>query len=482
MVIVKMLPLTTAIALLLTSGTAMAQQTIVLSQKTVAEKVLVGSSQSKEVNYKYEQTRLALSQVMAGYDFLFSVESGYEFSKFMNFTRTQNDQDETLKTVVSLKKPLTTGTLLGLEYNRNAIKSVYSATSTSTVPASQTQDIFGVTLEQSLLRNAFGRADRAKVRAAEKTYRAGLENRVDELESLVLSGIRLYWSAYVSQETFQEALNSRERYQKLVEAVRKKTSYGYSNPGELAQVQAELEGRIQKVKSESTNYLGALDRLLTFLNLPAGSEVKFQVQEEIPPLPILPKVETERLRAIRALKETVEATEASALASSSYAYPELALVAKYYQSGLDQDAGTSFGQMTGNSRPKYYVGMKFTYNFGSDIQSEDEYNKKITRDLALSQLSRRSLEIRDSLADAERRVQSTFSIAESSKVQRAYREKAAQELNRAYTQGRSDINTLITSLNNYFDSEIQYSKAIGDYQTALNEWAAARDELIPDLK
>jgi outer membrane protein TolC len=102
--------------------------------------------------------------------------------------------------------------------------------------------------------------------------------------------------------------------------------------------------------------------------------------------------------------------------------------------------------------------------------------------LALSQLSRRSLEIRDSLADAERRVQSTFSIAESSKVQRAYREKAAQELNRAYTQGRSDINTLITSLNNYFDSEIQYSKAIGDYQTALNEWAAARDELIPDLK
>jgi outer membrane protein TolC len=458
------------------------QQTVVLTQRSVAEKVLVGSSKSQEVNYKYEQTRLLLAQTMAGYDFNFSIETGYEYSKFMNFARTQNDQDETLKTVVSLKKPLTTGTLLGLEYNRNAIKSVYSATSTSTVPTSQTQDIFGVTIEQSLLRNSFGRADRAKVKAAQKTYQAGLENRVDELESLVLDGIRLYWKAYVSQETFQEALNSRERYQKLVEAVRKKTSYGYSNPGELAQVQAELEGRIQKVKSESTHYLGILDQLLTFLNLPAGSEVKFQVQEEIPPLPILPRVETEKLRSIRALKESAEAADASLMASSSSAYPELALVGKYYQSGLDQDSSTSFGQMTGSSRPKYYVGLKFTYNFGSDVQSEDEYNKRITRDLAQSQLSRRSLEVKDSLADAERKVQSTFSIAESSKIQRAYREKAAQELNRAYTQGRTDINTLITSLNNYFDSEIQYSKAIGDYQTALNEWAAARDELIPDLK
>ena len=35
-------------------------------------------------------------------------------------------------------------------------------------------------------------------------------------------------------------------------------------------------------------------------------------------------------------------------------------------------------------------------------------------------------------------------------------------------------------MNNFFDSEIQYSQAVGNYATALNEWAAVRDELIPD--
>jgi hypothetical protein len=35
-------------------------------------------------------------------------------------------------------------------------------------------------------------------------------------------------------------------------------------------------------------------------------------------------------------------------------------------------------------------------------------------------------------------------------------------------------------MNAFFDSEVQYVRAVGDYSIALNEWAALRDELIPD--
>lgn len=475
------LSLMTVIASSLTVASATAAE-ISLSQKSVAEMILKTSNKAREVHLKYEQTKLAMVTVLAGYDFTLSAETGYQLSKFANFTNTQNDKDETSTTTLSLKKPFTTGSLFGLEYSRTTLKSQFPITSTTTLPPQQTQDIFGLTLEQSLLKNSFGWADRAKVAAAEKTYLANQDNRIDDLQNVVLEGIRLYWKAFVAQETFQEALNSRGRYEKLVEAVRKKTSYGYSNPGELAQVQAELETRIQKVKLESTNYLAALDELITLLKLPTGSEVKFAISEELPPIPQLKAVQVQDLRAIRSLKQSREAADAALSVAKSTTLPDLALVGKYYQSGLDQDAGTSFSQATGVTKPKYYVGLKLSYSFGAGLQGEDENNKRFAREQAESQLARKTLDLGDSLTNAERKVKSTFAIAESAKVQKKYREKAASELNKAYTQGRADISTLITSLNNYFDSEIQYTRAIGDYQTALNEWAAVRDELIPDNK
>ena len=74
----------------------------------------------------------------------------------------------------------------------------------------------------------------------------------------------------------------------------------------------------------------------------------------------------------------------------------------------------------------------------------------------------------------------TYAIAQSSMKQKDFFDKAVQELNRTYTQGRTDIKTLIDLMNSYFASEVQLSRAIGDYQIALNELAASRDELIAD--
>lgn len=54
------------------------------------------------------------------------------------------------------------------------------------------------------------------------------------------------------------------------------------------------------------------------------------------------------------------------------------------------------------------------------------------------------------------------------------------ELNRSYTQGRTDIRNLIDAMNALNTTEVAHSRAVGDYFIALNEWAALRDELIKD--
>ncbi|GIL18695.1 MAG: hypothetical protein BroJett040_24460 [Oligoflexia bacterium] len=453
---------------------------ISLSQKSVAERILQESIKTEEINLTAQLAHLALVQSQSAYDFSAALESGYEVSKLENFTGTANPKDTTYKTSLTLKKPFFTGTTLGVEYTLTTINSEFSTLSTTTLPNSQTQNLVGLTLEQSLWKNSFGIVDRANLRAAENTEKSTHLTRVTDQQNLVLEGIKLFWKAYVAQETLQEAINSRERYEKLVETVKKKTNYGYANPGELAQVQAELETRIQNVKAESVNYLAVLDQLSTLLNLEKGSEIEFQVPNEIPPLPQLNDIQVNELRPLKTSQLKVAASEDYLTASRSKSYPDVSLIGKLYQGGIDEKASESYNEMISGAHPKYYIGVKLSYSFGSGIQNEDYVNKKIQRDLDQAKASRLLLEIQDSLEHSKRKVQMTYAVAMSSKKQLEFRDKAAQELQRAYNQGRSDISLLIDSLNKFFGAQIQYSKNVGDYQIALNEWAALRDELITD--
>lgn len=450
----------------------------ILTPKDVAELVLKQSYKAQEVNFSAQQIRIKLAEVEKKYDFQLSADSGYQKSKFEGEKWLE---DEQLTTNVGLTKSFFTGTTVGLSYARLSDKPIFA--STATEPYNKyTQDVFGVTLEQDILENFFGVADRASLRSAKATVKAAEVDRVTNLQTTVLDGIRLYWSTYVAQETFQEALNSRNRYVKLVDEVRKKSGYGYSNPGELSQAQAELEGREQKVKSASVDYLSSLDSLTTLLRLPPKAEIRFVVPEDIPAPPKMESVDIENLRPLRSSKLKAEAAEDDLKAANSQNLPDLALVGKYYNQGREENADDAYSEMAGGSRPKYYVGVKLTYNFGSSYKDEFALNKRVGRDLAEAQLNRERLEMVDKEQNAIRKIQSAYANALSARAQRGFREKAAQELNRAYSQGRTEISNFIDVLNKYFDSEVALSKAIGDYQTALNEWAAFRDELIPENK
>lgn len=464
-------------------ATSSAAKVITLNQKTVAELVLKQGYVTKEVNLSFQRLRLDPVKALAAYDWNAVIESGFEKDKSASVLTSSSQSIATYdryQTKATLTKPFTTGTTLGLELSRLSQKVEFDTLPSSVPPTEQTLDSAGILLEQALLGNFFGVADRAIVNAAELTYMASEITRADELENAVLHALRKFWQSYVAQESFREAVNSRDRYQKLVDAVKRKTSLGYSNPGDLPQVQAEFETREQAVKKTSYEYLKSTEDLLTMLALDAGTEIKFEIPKEIPPVPKLPAKKVEDLRSIRSQKLKVEAAEETLTAANSDSYPTLNFVGRAYTSGVDETAEGSFSDLSSGSRPKYYVGLRFQYNFGSGIQEETIIYNRLNRDLQNSILSRQLQETTDLGIQTERRVQALYAITLSSQKQRQYLERASQELNRSYAQGRTDISILITAMNKFFDSEVTYLRALGDYAISLNEWAAVRDELIPD--
>lgn len=451
---------------------------LTLSPKTVAQKILSDSNQAKETQWTFELGWLDVLKAQSRYEWALSAESGYELDQMDNLTHTAHPRDQTYTTKFALKKPTPTGTTLGLDYTRTSIKSDFAVGSTPTYPDTQTQDILGVSLEQNLLRNFFGTADRSTVKAAELNHESNQVTRADQLQILVLDGIRLFWKSFVAQENFKESVASRDRYEKLVEVVRRKNSLGYANPGELPQIQAEFESRVQSVKQASVIYLAAMDDLTTLLKLPKSAEIKFDVPEETPALPALKPAKVTDLRAIQAVDLKIKSLDESIDASKSFGYPDLSLIAQWGSSGLDESASEAQSQVWSSNHPRYYIGLRFLATFGSGVTSEDVRNKRLQKQIQESTRDRLINERSDDISNAQRKLQANYSIAQSMKKQRELREKAAVELQKSYTQGRTDISVLIDALNKYFASEVSYSQAVGDYQIALNEWAALKDELV----
>lgn len=472
--VVHLLLLCMIVGVFLNANVASAE-TVTLSQADVAERALNLSPKAIEANLSSQLSRLAYLQALATYDYVFSLESYLQSDRQQSIISTSTVTDTNANvSVLKLSKPFSSGTTI-------AFDSTYNRTTPYPLGA-QSLYQFGFTFTQNLWRNFFGRADRATLRAAEKTEIAAGFTRGTALQTVVLDAIKLFWKTYVAQENFKESIASRERYEKLVGVVKRKSGLGYANPGELAQVQAELETRIQNVKTQSTNYLAAVDQLNTFLKLPAGTELKFKVPTEVPPIPKFEEVKIEQLRAIQAQRLKVEAAEDSLRASDSKDHPDLSLVAKLYQNGVDVDSSNAYNELISGVNPLYYIGFRFAFTFGSGSQAEESRNKKANRQLEQSRLDRILLETQDKLADSQRRIQAAYMVATSMSRQKELREKAATELQKAYNQGRTDISTFINALNTYFASIIAYSNAVGDYQIALNEYSSLRDELVNDRK
>lgn len=447
-----------------------------LSQREVAELILKQGPAAQEVTYRYEQLRLPVFLANSILDWRVVVESGFQRTESESINLF-NITGEEFRTTARLQKSLLTGTELSLNASRVSQK---TDTPINNRPPQLTEDIVGLEIQQALWGNSFGWGDRARVRQAEYDYEASVGLRVNELEEVVLDGLRQFWNTYVAQENFRSAVAARDRYERLVTAVRRKNNLGYANPGEFSQVQAEYELQVQTVKRTSTEYLRALDGLVTSLGLPPGTEIEFSVSKEIPPLPSLPPREISDLRSVQSQELKVKAAQEAISLARSNEKPMVNLVARASAVGVDESASAAYAEMSSISQPTYYAGVRFSYNFGSGVLDEDIRAKRAALSLEETRLRLTQAREKDRHLDAERRVSAAYGIAESAQKAQQFRERAVNELNRTYNQGRTDIRILIENLNQLFNAEVQTIRALGEYQIALNEWAAFRDELIPN--
>ncbi|MES2965116.1 MAG: TolC family protein [Bdellovibrionota bacterium] len=454
-----------------------------LDPQTVVDLALSKGLRARQAELTAQRSYLGLAQALGVFDFNVTIATGYEYDEAQSISQNSNPLTKSMLTTVLLEKRFSTGTTLSLDYTdwqRNSTLSSFAASSGQQPDA--TLNAVQLGLRQALLRNSFGYADRLAVEAARSTVDAAMETREESLEGILLETMTLFWTAYIAEQQLQQNLSARDKYDQLVKNVRRRAGFNLSSPGELPRLEAEYAATLERVKTSSANYLNAIRTLRTALLLEGDDELQLVIPAEIPPVPQLSKRKVEELRGYRVARTTLENANRTLDSYGNRARPQLDLIARAKSTGVDSDSGRALAEMGASTYPTYYVGVEFKTPLGSEsargVLAEAEVQKQIAEaDLMLQRNT-----LHDELENQERTVAANYSKARLAQETVTLRERVVREMESAYRVGRQPLVELIRSYNELFAAQLSRAQAVGQYHIALNALAAARDELVTNVR
>ena len=423
---------------------------------------------------------LALKQSLA--DFSIDIQPGYTYNEAENIQQTGDAVNEQLNLSVTLAKRFETGTALSLTYLDNRLSRTPNAFATNPGVSAGNLTSLTLGLRQNLLANFFGRADRLTVDAYREQVDSALENREEQLEGRLLDVMTLYWRAYIAEQQLKENLAAREKYSQLVQNVRRKAGFNLSSPGELPRLVAEQEATESKVKASSTNYLNAVQDLLTALRVETKEQIVLDVPTEIPPVPQLAEKSPEDLRVVRIGKMNLDVADKTLTSVVSRALPTLDLIASAATTGSEPKHGDAIAEMAAATKPTYYVGLQLQTPIGTTTSGAQIANANVLRQIAETNYLAAVDTAKQALENSGRLVLAQYSVAKLSIDVVSQRERVVRELEAAYRQGRQPLVELIRAYNDLFQAQLDRATAIGNYHIGLNQLAAARDELVTTVK
>lgn len=455
---------------------------IELNPQSVVDLALKQSPKVRQAEFNAMKTEATAEKTRGAYDLILSLSPTFEYTEAQSLTGTSNPIDRTWTVLGSLSKKFSSGTALTLDYTRISQDSTLSSFTSSLRRPTANLNSLQLTIRQAIWNNIFGEADRATLAAADALTLSAQLAREESLEESILNSLSLFWNAFVAEIQLRENSAARQKYEELVKAVRRKAGFNLSTPGELPRLEAEFESADSRVKQSSQQYLAALDTLKTNLQIDRNEPVKFNVKaEEASDLPVVPKlkdVAIERLRPYVISKIALENADRDRVVAVSTSKPKLDLVAKARTTGVDEQNDLALSEMTSGSKPTYSVGVELYW----PLDSATFRGTKAAAEAAY-QISRYDLKLaedglKDQLANAERSVAANHDSALSSIEIVSKRTRVVKELEGSYRQGRTPLVELIRAYNDLFQAQQDRAKAIGNYQIALNQWAATRDELV----
>ncbi|MDP6490519.1 MAG: TolC family protein [Kiritimatiellia bacterium] len=381
----------------------------------------------------------------------------------------------------ALGKAFRSGTHAELRVNHSHIQAGGELSAFLTEPYSS---LAGLRLSQSILRNAFGEADRARRRGADAGGEAARLAYEREEELLAGHVADAYWNLQMARKSFDTGRDSLVRAERLLETNRSRVEDGLLDETDLLAFEALIATRRVDVLSLSNAVANAADALKNTMQLPyeAWGDVKITVADEevaqIHPTDS-EAVDVSSRKDLAALEALIEQSEAELDSRASEFRHNLQLFGEIGRgsSGEDFDGSIEFDDNA------WTVGVMLDAGWGRSTERSALEEARLLHKKAIN--NRASLEavIELECSVADRNLENGWDrVIKTRRARDLEQKKLALEQNK-YEQGRSAINLIVQYEDDYALSSQRYNVAVATYQKAVIQYRLAHGKVpVPGVE
>jgi outer membrane protein TolC len=450
---------------------------LTLTPSEVVQRVLLNSPKEEIAKNEYISSLNEHFAWQRNYDLTLSSQLSLDNTVGGDLLGTAAQEDRTILFQTSLSKKVVTGSSVYVNYTRSSLESKQTPLSDALRSEFQVENGISIGIEQDLLANSFGMADRSERELYSIKDKIQKLRYQESLEDLALESLTLFWQAVKAQETLREVVNYREKTESLIRVTVAKRKAGLTSPGELEKFQAQKEVIDQSVKEASATLLSTIDTLRVLLNIDSKINLELKTEEKIPTLPQqMYKSENSRQFQILSLEEKQNRESYTAFASRNL--PELSIKGELRYAGLEEESDKSFSELLSLSKPGYYWGLNFSTTFGSAAKSNQKKAQlaKLKQVRIQARLSKRYLGTEDQ--KLFRQAQVLYNKAISSRRKVRYFDSAYRAIEKIFQKGETDVYQFTTAYQDFIEAISEKVQSVGDYHIALCALEAHRDILL----
>jgi outer membrane protein TolC len=249
------------------------------------------------------------------------------------------------------------------------------------------QSSFGLNLQQSLWRDAFGEASRAERDGKKAAIRIDLLKQKFMLKNLLLRAENTYWSLVSYNQIVKLQEENVDRAKRLRDWMGQRAKMRLFDDVDAMQAEAAFQQRDLELQT-STNDRAAM--LRQFNTLRGRNEESAETLAELPTSEFMLKTANDKSKRMsredfQIVYEQAQASEAQSRATLSQLHPQLDLVGGIAGTGTDPVTSAAMNDASQGRHPSWSVGLQFSipldYSLISDIKHSYQAQKRAAADI-----------------------------------------------------------------------------------------------------
>lgn len=415
-----------------------------------------------------------------------NLEGGYANQKSppTSMSAFTGDRQYQYDATASISKLFSSGTTISA-----GVKEVFFDANDPGIPAFGVQKEPGyhkpslfVSLQQELLRNAFGRGDRLQkemLNSAAQMQRAAI---INELSGLVVSTLVDYWTITVQKSAVENARLELDSARQVRDIIARNARYGLGELYDLNQYNALVASSEARLEAATQRHREAVRKLVRTMNMPADTKVE-GVTDLVDVLPALDedaavKTAFEKRVDYRNARLILENADRELGYHKNNALPSLVLSMGLNTLGQDENYSPAMRDTASAKYPSWEARAKLTYPLDDRELRVNLRNAELKRRQAGIDLEKTRLEVRDDVLNSLEQVRLLHSTLGKARTARGESELYYQRLLARFRQGKATAVNVKFALDSLVQARQGELEALVQYNVALLQFDLARNEIF----